>query len=727
MRRAVRVAAWILLALIVVAAAYAGNVAIGMREIARTSGTISGLGVWQPVTILRDGRDVPHIAAHNEHDAFFAEGFAEGSDRLFQMDLTRRFVEGRLAEILGRPALQSDERERTLPVEQLAQMQWERLPARSQNDLQAFADGVNAAMRTQPLPPEFRMLLYQPQPWRPQDSLVASFGIVLDLADLWTDIAKRAVSPSLYDRLHPLTDPCYDAPVTDGLTRISASPNCVPSIAGLAIPPSAGSNEWAAGAGHTTTGRALLANDPHLRLGIPGAWYLVDLRFPGYHAAGATLAGLPGVILGHNDRIAWAATNGTVASLSVFDAPANLDRGSWVTETFGVRFGLPAHARYYRGTREFGAVLAGGRLVLVRWDAYADPTSQLSTFDGLDRAHSIEDASQALRAYPGPTQNFVLADTAGRVAYQLAGRIPDDPAWARSIHPSRDLARTYANVPFERLPRVAPSRDAIVWSANNKMYGPEYPYRLSPEFAPPYRAYRIAQLLKARSRYDVGHFAQMQMDTLSLPEHDLARMVLCDVRDPYGARMQRRFPVPVALLARWDGRFASDSRAGTIAYRARVRLTARGNQRVLPLMIQARRIECRTQYPGLPIDFAVGPGMPVQGAIVEPWGVAGAVTPLHPLAAMGITFLNGTTFPGDGDAFTIHVQSPTLSQSFRAIWDVGNWDAGGISLPQGESGEPGSGHYTDEAADWIAGRLLALPYSRNAVEAAARERLTLVP
>lgn len=292
-KRILWIAARVFAVILVVAALYAGYVELGLRAHARTSGSLSGLGVWQPVTILRDERGIPHIAAHNEHDLFFAQGFAEGSDRLFQMDLTRRFVEGRLAEIFGRAALPSDESERTLPVEQLAQIQWERLSPQSQDDLQAFADGVNAAMRTQPLPPEFRILLYQPQSWRPQDSLVTSFGIVLDLADLWTDIAKRAVPPSRYDRLHPLTDPCYDAPVTDGLSRISESPRCVPSIADLRMPPAAGSNEWATGAAHNATGRALLANDPHLRLGIPGIWYLVDLRFPGYHAAGATLAGLP--------------------------------------------------------------------------------------------------------------------------------------------------------------------------------------------------------------------------------------------------------------------------------------------------------------------------------------------------------------------------------------------------------------------------------------------------
>jgi penicillin G amidase len=679
------------------AGAYAANVALGMRTAAQTSGTLSGVGVWEPVTILRDAHDVPHIAARNEHDAFFAEGFVEGSDRLFQMDITRRYVEGRLAEILGKPLLASDERARTVPVEQLAQIQWERLPARAQNDLQAFADGVNAAMRTQPLPPEFRMLLYKPQPWRPQDALVTSFGIVLDLADLWTDVANRETSPrSSYDELHPLTDPCYDAPVTQGLSRISESPRCVPSIAELALPPAVGSNEWAAGAAHTSTGRALLANDPHLRTGIPGVWYLVDIRFPGYHVAGATFAGMPGVILGHNDRIAWGATNGTVASLSVFDAPPHLDATNWTTETFHVRLGLPAHKAYYRGAREFGATLRDGRFVLVRWDAYYDATSQLPTFDGLDRARSIDEALRVLRRYPGPTQNFVVADTSGRAAYQLAGNIPNDPAWARYIHSASDLSRTYPMVAFDKLPRVAPSRGAIVWTANNKIYGAGYRYRLSPEFGPPYRAYRIAQLLKARSNYDVAYFSRMQMDTLSLPELELAR--------DYSHAMRQ--------FDNWDGRFTPASTVATEVAGLRVALTNGWNQRVMAVLMNARHGCCSR------VSLAPSP---------RPWGVAGAITPKHSLAALGISFLNGTPFPGDGDNFTIHVQSPGLAQSFRAVWDVGNWDAGGISIPEGESGEPGSPHYTDDARDWIAGTLQTLPYSKAAVEAAARERLTLLP
>jgi penicillin amidase len=706
-RRILRIAAWIVSAIVVVAAIYVGDAALGMRAAARIAGTISGLGVLEPVTIVRDERDVPHITARNEHDMFFAQGYVEGSDRLFQMDVTRRAVEGRLAEVFGRAAVAADERARVVPVERIAQRQWKRLSARERKDLQAFADGVNAAMRTQPLPVEFRLLLYRPQPWRPQDSLVTSFAIVLELTDTWNDIADRSDDgrSADYNRRHPLTDPCYDAPVLDGLGKISESPHCLAApVHGLPHRNAAGSNAWASGAAHSQTHRAFLANDPHLPPGIPGIWYLVDLRCPGYHVAGATIAGIPGVLLGHNNYVAWGATNGSTASLSIFRPPSRLDPRNWVEEPIRVRFGATLHVRYYRSARTFGAIVRSGqpalhktRMVLVRWEAYADPRSPFATFDALDRSRSVGDALRALRFYPGPTQNFVIADTSGRVAYQLAGDIPDDPAWARYIHPARDLAQRYPDIAFDRLPRIAPSRNAIVWTANNKMYGTGYPYRLSPEFAPPYRAYRIAQLLKARSQYTVAYFAKMQMDTLSLPERDIARRGGLE----------------------WSGQFDSQSRIATAVYAVRNALNRGDNQAMTATLVNSIR--------NFPFDFTKTAWWRRDVADAQPWGLAGALTMEHPFANMGIRFLNGSTLAGDGDAFTIHVQTKNLSQSFRAVWNVGDWDAGGITLPQGESGEPGSGHYTDEAADWRAGRLLPLPYSKAAVASAARERLTLVP
>ena len=694
MRRALIIIAAVLAIVVVAIGAYAGNVAFGMHAIAKTSGTISGAGVHQPVEIIRDARGVPHIRAHDRYDLFFAQGYAEASDRGFQLDLLRRFVYGQLAEVLGPPLLATDEESRVVPVHELVARQWQRLGARDRLILQAFSDGVNAAYARESTPVEFRILMYKPKPWRPQDSLAVGFATVLDLADTWNDIAGRIRKED------PLSDPCYDAPVTEGLSKIADPAHCDAKAALLRSlfdsRPPVGSNEWASGAAHTTTGRALLANDPHLRLGIPGVWYLVDLRAPDFHAAGAVLAGVPGVILGHNDSIAWGATNGTVAALSIFDPPAHLDDRFWQTETFGVRFGSNATKQYYRGANEFGATIhvAGHeRFVLVRWNAYTKPVSALSAFAGLDEARNIKDAIEALRAYPGPTQNFEIADTSGRVAYQLAGEIPNDPLWSRGIHPTSDLAKTYAPIPFDELPHVAPSRNAVVWSANNKMYGPGYPYRLTAEFRPPYRAHRIAELLRERSRYDVSYFTSMQMDTLSIAEREFAQYF--------------------KPLRSWDGRLTPDSSQATSAFFARQQLTKRYGDFTTGL------IDARIK-PGVVASITL-PASPA------PWNEAGAVTVRHPLAALGIRFLNGSTFAGNGDAYTVHVQNNGFSQSFRAVWDMGNWDAGGITIPQGNSGRPASGHYTDEARDWIAGRLLALPYSDAAVDQAAAERLIIHP
>jgi penicillin G amidase len=699
MRIVLRVVAVVVVAVVIVIALYAGNISVGMRSTATMDGTIAATGIGAAALILRDGRGVPHIRAANEHDAFFAEGYVQAQDRLFQLDLLRRFVYGELSEVLGNAVVASDEKARVVPVRAIVDAQWQKLDAREQATLQAFADGVNAAMKRETTPVEFRILGYTMQPWRPQDSLAVSFATVLDLTDDWNAIAARIGNEP------PLTDPCYDAPVTEGLAHMADPTHCSAKSARAALirslldaRPPIGSNEWAAGAAHTATHRALLANDPHLQLAIPGVWYLVDMQSPGFHVAGAALAGTPGITLGHNDHIAWGATNGTVTALSVFDAPPSLDATKWQTETFHVRFAHDVTARYYRGAREFGATISvrgAPRFILVRWNAYATPLAPLTTFNGLDRAKTIEDALAALRGYPGPTQNFELADVSGRVAYELAGAIPDDPLWSRDIHPASDLAKQYAAVPFDRLPHVAASRDAIVWTSNNKMYGASYPLRLSAAFTAPCRAYRVAQLLRSRKTYDIAYFASMQMDTLSVCE--------------------RALTANVPTLMAWDGRFSPDSDAATQAYHLRLALVREFG------WMSAAMIDTRAQ------PNAVTALSAIADPTAQPWGTAGAVQVKHPLAALGFSFLNGTTFAGNGDAYTVHVQNYGFSQSFRAVWDIGNWDAGGITIPQGESGRPGSGHYTDEAADWVAGRLLALPYSNAAVDRAAVDHLTLAP
>ena len=726
-RGLVRIVLGLLAVLIVLALVLAVYLAVGFRTaVSKTDGTFRLAGLRAPVEIVRDERDVPHIRAQNEHDLFFAQGFAEGSDRLFQFDLTRHFVYGRLAEWFGNLAIDADERSRNIDVHGIVQRQWAALSSNSRNELNAFADGINAAEATQPVPFEYRLFFLQPEKWRGSDSLAVGFATVLALADGYRDVLQRdAVYRKFgmrgYDLHYPLTDPKYDAPVV-GSPRRHDSDLSAPFP--LEEPRAQASNEWAAGAAHTTTGRALLANDPHLDLSIPGIWYLVDLQAPGFHVAGASLAGTPGVILGHNNSIAWGATNGTVAALSLFRIHAPIPKSAEVKEHFAVRMSATRDVTYYRQARGFYVRDGSGNTFLVSWSTYSKPGSPLDAFDRLDRAHSIEDGLAALAKYPGPTQNFVLASTDGRVAYTLAGWIPNDPVWARHAHD--EAYRTFSTIPFARLPHVAPSRDAIVWTSNNRMYGEGYPYRLSATFAPPYRAYEVWRQLQARKKYDVAYFAQMQHDTFSVAELELSKFVLAAAgRNP---KLVSKDAGPLLQELRgWDGYMNPGSHAATIAHAIRMsEVTSFSGRNTSALLQMLRMREAKHDRSAdrwlLAHLFVNGPA-----GLEKVWGQAGVVPMLNPLNSFGITWLDGAVLPGDGDNYTVHAQNTNFNQSFRAVWDVGNWDGGGIVIPAGESGEPNSPHYRDLTATYNTKELAGLAFSQAAVDRHAVSRQTLLP
>lgn len=744
-----------LLLVLLLISAWTTWIAIGMRAASLTSGTLHVAGLNQPVRIVRDNRDIPHIYASTEHDLMFAQGYAEASDRLFQMDLLRRFVYGRLAEVLGPGALSADENARIVNVRGIVAQQWALLDAHDRRLVISFTQGVNAAMKREPLPVEFHILLYHPQPWKPEDCLAVGMITVLDLIDPWNDVIRRdavgrASGAAPLADLYSITDPAYDAPIAG--TSIQPVPMLrnrrtkrrfamvLPRYRGRAP---VGSNEWAVGAAHSATGRALLANDPHLRLGIPGVWYLVDLHHGSFHVAGGALVGTPGVILGHNDAIAWGATNGTVATESVYRD--SLNGAKKRVEVFHVRFAGDRRFTYYDTRHGFIAQTAGRMGYAVYWHGTRTPLTPLETFEGLDRAQSIAQALQALRAYPGPPQNFVIADRSGAVAYQLAGLIPNDPLWGLRVHAASDPI--YPAIAFDALPHVPASRSGILFTANNRMYGKGYPYRLSPNFAPPYRAYRIRQLLRGKPKLSVADLARFQTDTLSIPERDIARETLAAVRRKHLENDAALAPYARAL-AQWNGRFDPGSRGAPIAWELRRIAVANlaeynagstakayqtsANGADLVLLMRVLRERPRGWWPHSDYDgLLVGSlrlAVKTYGArMLQTWGEYGRFTVRHPLSMPGMSFLNGASFAGNGDIFGIHVQTPTHSQSFRAVWDVGNWNAGGMVIPSGESGEPGSGHYTDLSRTWVQERLVPLPFTDAAVRASARETLTLLP
>jgi penicillin amidase len=760
------------------AALFALYIYAGVRAGAQApTGTLAGLGVAAPVRILRDARDIPHVLAGNERDLFFAEGYLQGVDRLFQLDIYRRAVLGRLSELFGSGTLDADAAARVCDVHAIARAELAFLPAAERANLEAFAAGVNSAMRTRPLPPEFRILAYKPDPWTAEDSLSASFSTVLALTDTWEDVASRidvanALGPAAADAFFSVTDPAYDSPTTGGPPAPVAP---LPPLGGVPYPDvkalgrialdgraGSGSNDFTAGAALTATHRALLANDPHLELRIPGVWWMVDLEAPGFHAAGATFAGVPGVILGHNAHLAWGATNGTVTTVRIYaerfrsaTSDEYLAGGTWVhaehrRESFGVRLGGPVVRDYLRTRHGFIFRDDGVTRLAAAWTADLDRHSSFEQFDGLDRAGSVAAARAVLAHYPGPPQNFVLADDGGNAGYVLAGEIPIDSAWGLRAHdgPSEGppLLR---DVPDAGLPQVATSRSALAFTANDRVYAAGYPYRLTATFSPPYRAARIRQLL-ARRPYDVARFGAIQADVTSLAERELAtRAARALARS--GAGSDATLRDAVAALAGFDGRFETSSSAAVYANAVRRVATEKLVRMHLPppvadeylqhdggaafvALMRALRERPRGWVPRDDYDAFLASA--TRAAVVDithrhllgaTWGDAGARTARHPLSFIGLDTFNGVRFPGLGDGYSPHVQAPANAQSFRAVWDVGKWENGGMVIPLGESGEPGSPHYRDLAPAWLGGGLVALPFDDAAVRAAAVERLDLVP
>jgi penicillin amidase len=765
------VAALVPLALVVLLlVAYVGAGVSGGGK--NATGVLAGSGVRAPVQILRDGRGIPHIRAQNERDAFFAEGYVQGNDRLFQIDIYRRAVGGRLSEVFGSKALDADEEARVYDPAGVVAAELRALDPKLRDDLAAFAEGVNFAMRTRPLPPEFRVLGYQPEPWTAGDSLLTATSTVLTLADRWFDVATRIairekLGANVQAAFYPMTDPKYDAPVA-GTKPAPVAP--LPNLKGVMLSAASGveaptereglgSNNFAAGAALTATHRALLASDPHLDLHMPGVWFLVDLAAPGMRVTGATLAGVPGVILGHNAHVAWGATNGTIASTALYreqfrGTDEYLAGNRWLrathrNEIFKVRFGKTV-AKDYLATRH-GFVSGDGALrYAVAWTGERDRRAAFEFFYKLGRADSVSAALDALRSYPGPTQNFVFADDRGSAAYAMAGDTWLDDAWGLKAHDGPKDPANLRVVPFDRMPKVAPSKTALVYSANNRTYGAGYPLPLTSNFAPPYRAARISQLLHATKNYDIAAFSAIQADITSLPERELAHAFATAIA-AHGTSRDRDLADIATMLRTFDGRFAPDSKPAVYASyfrRAASERLARihlgpdlapayldGNYgAALELVLRMLRERPRGWVPKNDYDqFLIDSArdalamMKRQKRLDSTWSDVGARTARHPLASFGLTLWDGTRFPGNGDGYSPHVQTGGVVQSFRAVWDVGNWDAGGMAIPQGESGQPGSPHYRDGAAPWIAGTLQPLPFSDRAIAAATTETLELRP
>jgi penicillin G amidase len=556
----------------------------------KIDGSIKMSGLGAAVDIVRDSEGIPHIYAHSADDAYFALGFVHAQDRLWQLELNRRIAAGRMAEILGPDALPVDRFLRTLGVRRNAEKIIANLSPAARTALESYARGITAylAQRGGPLPPEFLMTgAPAPEPWQPADSIGWQTMMAWDLGANWMQellrmrLAQRLPLQRINEFLPPYPG---DAPLqTQDYTQLYRQlGTAVGHMAALTeiAPPSyvdgMGSNNWVVAGALSASGKPLLANDPHLGLSAPSLWYLAHLSAPGLNVIGATLPGMPSVVLGHNERIAWGFTNTGpdvqdlyIEHLRPGDVQQYQTPDGWAgftvhTEIIKVK-GKPDVALEVKESRH-GPVISGA-LALVDKAAldkknYAiafawtglrpdDLTAQAAI--RFNQARNWTDFLDAAKDFSTPQQNMVYADVDGNIGYVAPGRIPlrkpDNDLHGLAPAPGWDARYDWNGfIPFDRLPQqYNPATQKIV-TANQKIVSPDYPYFLTSEWTLPYRADRINTLLDAQSKHTPDSFAAMQQDRVSLAAQELLPLMLKTVPDSNRARDA------LAQLAHWDGR-----------------------------------------------------------------------------------------------------------------------------------------------------------------------------
>jgi penicillin amidase len=766
----------------------------------RSAATIINLaGLKEQASVSRDERGIPYIEAANEADLYFAQGYVTASDRLWQMDLLRRSARGELSEIFGRTALEEDKKHRIFGFAQLAEGMLPQLPASERAALEAYARGVNAFIASRDdksLPPEFQILQYKPRAWTPADSVIIGKIFAETLSTSWqADLMRAAIADLPAEKrellltetspldvlvvgkdadekkaIIPPGDPLmmYSMAQSEALLRAVAETSETMartlSRVGLYMEDRAASNNWVVSGSRTQSGKPMLANDPHLPPSVPSIWYMTHLSMPGLRISGVTTPGLPGIIIGHNEQMAWGVTNlGPDVQdlyLEKFDkdnprkylTPAGLREAEVRREEIKVRKGFTDAATE---TETLEVVVTrhgpiffeqGGARYALRWTALDPTAGEFDAFYKLNRARNWKDFQDSLRSYGGATQNFVYADTQGHIGYYGAGRVPVRKSGDGSVpyDGSTDAGEWTGFIPFDKLPHVYDPPEGFIVTANQRVAGRSYPYFLTHEWAAPYRARRIYEALKAKAKLTPDDFRQIQADTYSIPATTFAREVI-----KLGGEQGTAAPAPdeakwretLKLLGEWDGRTGTDSRGAIMA----VLMRDRFRQRIVAAALGAERAKqyrwsnvnslvdrLITERPRewLPKEFKDYAEL-VRACERDArellaknigadeskwtWGNFQSYKFSHPLASAPLIGLQFAIAPLPQVG---NISSPNVgnSVSMRFIATLSDWDTSRQGLTLGESGDPSSAHYKDQLAAWYAASPGVFPFTKAAVE-----------
>jgi len=596
-------------------------------------GAVRLAGLTAPVIVTYDALAVPNITASNLPDLFFAQGYVTAQDRLWQMDMTRRFASGDLAVILGPNYVKYDREQRILGMRQVAARAAANMEPQQRAQFEAYAAGVNAYIEQhrKTLPLEFRFLGYSPHVWTVEDSVLVGLSMTEFLnhglykeklekekilaklgpeltADLfvntsWRDHPPGADSSSIENEIPQEGTPDEEeqAPQAGtGHRRESFATSGEPQIPRLRRPTSAasarddnqekerplrpGSNNWVISGAHTASGKPLLSNDMHLDLELPNVWYEAHLTAGDFDVVGVTLPGVPYVIVGHNRRIAWGFTNLGPNVEDLYVEKFN-EQGEYLTPQGWVK---PEHRQEIirvKGapevtldvvTTRHGPVITelvpGETRKLALKGTIYDPQATRIPFFAIDSAQNWQEFEAAFSQFGAPAQNVVYADVDGHIGYHATGLIPIRAAGDGSLPvPGDDDAHEWTGyVPYDQLPSVYDPPSGIIASANGRVTPDGYPYELSIEWMSPYRTQRIYKLLNAPKKFTPVDMLAIQTDVVSPFDRFCAERFVYAV--DHTARASARAKSAAELMRNWDGTMDVDSPAATIAFFSRDKL-----------------------------------------------------------------------------------------------------------------------------------------------------------
>ncbi len=554
------------------------------RSLPQLSGEVQIVGVTGPVEIVRDRYAVPHIRAANGGDIFFGLGYVHAQDRLWQMEFTRRIAQGRLSEMVGPLAVTPDIYLRALDLDRAAQSALDALPASTRTKLESYTAGVNAVIGAddRPLPPEFFILQHTPEPWTPKDSVMLVKFLALGLSG---NVFSEFVRTRLLDQLSEQQLAEFMPPAAgnlDMLKNLYAESGVDRLFAALPAPPlKAASNNWVVSGKHTETGKPLLANDPHLGLTAPSVWYMAHLAFEEGSVIGGTMPGMPAVLTGRNEHIAWGLTTTGADTQDLFIERLNPDNeNEYLTpdgyvpfetweETIKVRFGTDRLVTLKR-SRNGPIVPTDGFLEDLALNGHALAFSWAALHDGDQTVHggitamfakNWPEFREAMKSYHAPMQSIVYGDVDGNIALIAPALVPVRKADndTKGLIPAPGWQEPYqwdGFIPFDGLPQYLNPESGMLVTANDRIVDETYPYAVTLEWESDERARRIRTLLQERPQHTLDSFRVIQMDEVSQLALDLLPIIRSHLHGYGGGSDLERDALD--RLVTWNGDMAGD-------------------------------------------------------------------------------------------------------------------------------------------------------------------------